>query len=317
MKRRSTALLVLGIAIGPRGASPAIAWGCKGHQTVALLAVKHLTPTARQTLSSLLSSNPIDLHLRRYCGSASSDPFADASTWADDERAINRATGPWHYIDIPLGASREQIQSSCGKEGCIIRAIEEQLAILKDKTAPGTKRADALRYIIHFVGDLHQPLHTATNADRGGNCIPVQYFSRIPRATANSYSPNLHQLWDTAILERQMEGADPAEYAAKLEAMYASSFAGWQQGGMQLDEWAWEGFQDAVETTYGALSKRITVEPNVAVATCADDDHIGERMLRKHLVVGQTYQEEAAALINERIAQAGIRLAMILNDAAR
>ncbi len=298
--------------------APAVeAWGCRGHEAVAALAEKHLTPQAKQALLALLTANPIDPQLKRYCGQTGLDAFVDSSTWADDERGREPATAPWHFIDIPLGATQGPAQNFCGAGGCVLQAITDQLAILKDKNAPGAKRAAALRYIIHFVGDLHQPLHGSTNSDRGGNCVPVKYFTRNPRARSNSYTPNLHHVWDTEIPESQMQGADPAEFADTLDAAFEGSLAAWQQSGMQLDAWAWESHDHAAETVYGAFSKPIPVEPDVPVNTCADDNNIGQRMLHKHLVIGQAYRDQAASVVEERLAQAGIRLAMILNDAAR
>jgi hypothetical protein len=294
------------------------AWGCKGHQTAALLAEKHLSPEAKQMVQTLLTQNPIDPALKRFCGSFGLDPMADSATWADDERAQDPTTGPWHFIDIPLGVTDEKkVESFCGAEGCVTKAITQQLAILKDKTASGANRANALRFIIHFVGDLHQPLHGTTNDDRGGNCVPVKYFNRNPHAKNNSYTPNLHHIWDTEIVERDMEGADVEEFANTLDAKFTDSLAEWQQGGMQLDAWAWESHQHSVDTAYGALPVHIAPEPDVPVNSCADDHNIGLRMLHKHIVVGAGYQDVAAAVAEERIAQAGIRLAMILNDAAK
>ncbi len=193
-------------------ASPVFAWGCKGHQTIALIAEKHLAPEVRQLLETLLKENPIDPQLKRYCGPFSTSLFADSSTWPDDVRNALK-NGPWHYIDIPRGAPRGPLASFCGESGCVTQAIVEQLAILKDPQADPHKRADAVRYIIHFVGDLHMPLHATTNNDEGGNCVPVRYFRRNPREHNHSYTPNLHSVWDTAILERDMEGADSNEYA--------------------------------------------------------------------------------------------------------
>jgi len=298
-------------------APAAEAWGCRGHQAVAALAEKHLTPQAKQALLALLTANPIDPQLKRYCGQTGLDPFVDASTWADDERGRDPSTAPWHFIDIPIGVTHGSAQTYCGAGGCVLSAITAQLAILKDKNAPAAKRADALRFIIHFVGDLHQPLHGSTNSDRGGNCVPVKYFARNPHAHNNSYTPNLHHVWDTEIPESQMQGADAAEFADTLDAAFESSFAAWQQGGMQLDAWAWESHDHAVETAYGAFAKPIPVEPDVPLNNCADDNNIGQRMLHKHLVIGIPYRDQAGAVAEERLAQAGIRLAMILNDAAK
>ena len=299
------------------GTPAAKAWGCRGHQTVAFLAEKHLTPQAKQAWQALLTDNPIDPSLKRFCGNAVTDVFADAATWADDERTRVPKTAPWHFIDIPLGASRSQVAQSCTAEGCVTQAITDQLAILKDKTAPAAKRADALRFIIHFVGDLHQPLHATDNSDRGGNCVPVKYFRRNPHASGGSFSPNLHAIWDTEILERDMEGASPSEFANTLDTEFASSFDEWQLGGTKLEDWAWEGHEHAVTTSYGALPVKIAVETAGTVKQCTDDNNIGNRMLHLHESVGLVYQEAAAPVISERLAQAGIRLAMILNDAAK
>jgi len=201
-------------------ASCAWAWGCKGHQTVALIAEKHLTPQARQFVDKLLTENPVDPQLKRYCGNATRDLLADASTWPDDVRNELK-NGPWHYIDIPRGAPRGPLAAYCGSEGCILQAIADQTEILKDHNADPQKRANAIRYLVHFVGDLHMPLHASTNNDEGGNCDPVRYFRRRPREHHNSFTPNLHALWDTAILERDMEGAEPPEYADFLSQVFA------------------------------------------------------------------------------------------------
>lgn len=309
------ARLFLALAILLLAAASTLAWGCKGHQTVALIAEKHLTPEARQFVDKLLSENPIDSQLKRYCGNVTRDLLADASTWADDIRS-ERKNGPWHYVDIPRGAARGPVDQYCDTEGCITRAIVDQLAILKDKSADPRKRADALRYIIHFVGDLHMPLHATTNNDEGGNCVPVRYFRRRPRENRSSFTPNLHALWDTAILERDMEGAEPPEFAELLSQMFSADFPKWQAAGIHVDDWAWESHDLADSIVYGALIPTVPVETPAPVHSCTDANNIGERMLRLHLFAGEAYQQAAAPIVEERLAQAGLRLALILNDAA-
>ncbi len=316
MKRFEVYSILLCGLVFLSGPSVTLAWGCKGHQTVALLAEKHLTPEVKQFVQKLLAENPVDPKLNRYCGGANRDPMADVSTWADDVRG-ERKNGPWHYIDIPRGSQRGPLDPFCGQEGCVTRAIAEQLAILKDAKADVAKRADALRFIIHFVGDLHQPLHTVTNADEGGNCVPVKYFRRSARERNHSFSPNLHSLWDTAIPERDAEGADPAEYADTLDAQFSAEIDGWQKAGVHLDDWAWEGFDLAENTVYGNLTPKIAIEPNVPVHSCSDDNNIGERLLHQNITAGEAYQEKAAPVVEKRLAQAGVRLAMILNEAGK
>jgi S1/P1 Nuclease len=316
MKRLGVHLCFLYALISLFWPSATLAWGCKGHQTVALIAEKHLTSEAKELVQKLLTENPVDPKLNRYCGGASRDAMADASTWADDVRA-ERKNGPWHYIDIPRGAPRGPLEKYCGPQGCVTRAISEQLEILKDAKADAGKRAEALRYIIHFVGDLHQPLHTITNADEGGNCVPVKYFRRTPHEHNHSFSPNLHSLWDTAIPERDAEGADPAEYAETLEALFATEIEGWQKAGIHLEEWAWEGFDSAEGIVYGSLTPKMAIEPNVPVHSCSDDNNIGERLLHQNITAGEAYQQKAAPVAEKRITEGGVRLAMILNEAAK
>jgi len=305
-------LFVLTVFLWP--SLPAWAWGCKGHQTVALLAEQNLTPEALQLVNKLLAENPVDSTLKRYCTDPAHDLLADASTWPDDVRNSAK-NGPWHYIDIPRGAARAPLSEYCGAQGCVTQAIADQVAFLKNPDADPHLRANAIRYIVHFVADLHMPLHATSNDDRGGNCVPVYYFWRKPRAVQNSFTPNLHFIWDVAILELDMDSADPTEYAAFLSQTFANEFSKWREAGIHLDDWAWESHEIAESVVYGRLSPAVPIEKAVAVQSCADDHNIGERMMDLHLSAGQSYQESAAPVVRQRLAQAAVRLAIILNDA--
>ena len=306
---------------GLLGAPAAQAWGCKGHQTVAAIAEKHLTPEARQMIQRLLGENPIDPKLRRWCGNATTDLLVEASTWPDDVRN-ERKNGPWHYIDIPRGKHKGELNQYCGTEGCVTRAIEEQRAILKDKSADSLKRAEAIRYLVHFVGDLHQPLHAINNADNGGNCVPVKYFRHDPlenplHPEREDYSPNLHQIWDTEIVERDMEISSPFRYADELDEKFRKQTAEGEATGIHVDNWAWESHERAETAVYDALPEKIGIEPDMKLKSCAENNHMGKRMFEKHLAVGEVYQTIAAKAVENGFWEAGIRLAMILNDAAK
>jgi hypothetical protein len=297
------------------------AWGCKGHQTVGLIAERHLTPQARQLVEKLLSENPIDPKLRRWCGNATSDLMVDASTWPDDVRN-ERHNGPWHYIDIPRGKHKGSLEEYCGAEGCVTRAIEEQLAILKDKSADAVKRAEAIRYLIHFVGDMHQPLHVINNGDNGGNCVAVKYLHHEPLPNSQhpereDYSPNLHQIWDTEIVERDMEVSNPHRYADELDDKFRAESSAWEAAGIHVENWAWEVHERAETEVYDAFSVKIPIEPDVKPKGCSDNNQIGKRMFEKHLAADETYQARAAKAAETGLAEAGVRLAMILNDAAK
>jgi hypothetical protein len=161
------------------------------------------------------------------------------------------------------------------------------------------------------------PLHATTNNDEGGNCVALRYFRRRPHEHHGSYAPNLHAVWDTAIPERDMEGADPAEYAEMLENLFGGDVENWQKAGVHVEEWAWESHDLAEAMVYGELTPKIAVEQHAEVHSCADANHIGERMVRLHIFAGQTYQDAAGAAVEERLAQGGVRLAMMLNEAAK
>ena len=297
------------------------AWGCKGHQTVALIAEKHLTPEARQLIEKLLAENPIDPKLKRGCGNATPDLLIDASTWPDDVRN-DRRNGHWHYIDIPRGKQKGSLEKDCGADGCVTRAIEEQRAVLKDKSADSLKRAEAIRYLVHFVGDLHQPLHVINNGDNGGNCVPVKYLHHEPKLNPQhpereDYSPSLHQIWDTEIVERDMEVSNPHRYADDLDEKFRTQSASWEAAGIHVDNWAWEVHDRAETEVYDAFPVKIGIESDVRPKGCSDNNHIGRRMFEKHLAVDGAYQDRAAKVVELGIAEAGVRLAMILNDAAK
>ncbi len=307
-------LLLIAIVSMPASAR---AWGCEGHQVVALLAEKHLTPRALAMTKKILADSPIDPTLSRYCKEGGSDPLADAATWPDDMRGLRPETAPWHYVDIPLGTTARDVEKYCDpKEGCVTRAIAQELATLRSAGADPKERADALRFLIHFVGDLHQPLHAATNNDQGGNCVPVTFFDILPQLRnpqTEGYAPNLHGVWDTNILERATAGKTVDQVASELDQSFRRKIAGWQKDSANVDAWAWESYQLAVKNVYGKLPVRIPVEAPQAVKSCADDNHVSARNLKLNERIEEPYQDAAVPIVRQRLAQAGARLALLLN----
>lgn len=293
-------------------------WGCKGHEIVALIAEAHLNPHARAMVFRILADGPISATLSRYCKEPGLDAFVDSSTWADDERSVMPDTGPWHFIDIPRGAKESSMSDYCPPAtSCITAALANQLVILRDANSTPQARADALRYVIHFLGDIHQPLHDTTNNDRGGNCVPVEFFDRAPKetnATYENYNPNLHEVWDVEILERFMNGQTPQQTADDLDAAFRAQSSKWQSQPANFNSWAWESHRLAESAVYGKLPNKIAIETPRAVDSCADDDHISTRMLHLNENLGSEYQDAAAPVLREQLAKAGIRLAGLLNS---
>ena len=294
------------------------AWGCEGHQVIALLAEKHLTPHALATAKQILGDSPIDPSLSRFCKEGGIDAMSDGSTWPDDIRAQRPETAPWHYVDIPLGTTRREIEKYCDpKEGCVTRAITDQLAILRTSDADPRKRADALRFLIHFVGDLHQPLHAVTNNDQGGNCVPVAFFDALPllrNPQTESYVPNLHGVWDTNILAKSTEGKTVDQVTLDLDQSFRNKIARWQKGAADVDAWAWESYQLATKKVYGKLPMGVQAEAPEPIMSCADDNHVSTRMLKLDERLAEPYQNMAVPVVRVRLAQAGTRLALLLNQ---
>ncbi len=307
----SVAYFVLGFA------PAAHAWGCKGHQVIALIAERHLSAQARAMVEQILVAAPISPDLRRFCGMSGLDAFADSSTWADDERTVRPETFDWHFIDIPRGAPNANLDQYCPPDGCVTKEILSELALLRQPDATPAQRGDALRFLIHFIGDLHQPLHATTNDDEGGNCVPLTFFDEAPKETnpqTESYRPNLHGIWDTDILEHVAQGRTAQQMSEALEDQFKARFTAWMAGPIDVSGWAWESHEAAETVVYGKLPARIAVEPPMPVKTCADDNHIAQRMLGLNETVGESYQSDAAPMVEERLALAGARLAAALNQ---
>jgi hypothetical protein len=268
-------------------------------------------------VAQILAAGPIDPALRRFCGANTLDAFADSSTWADDQRSIQPNTAGWHYIDIPRGVAKGDIAPYCPPStSCITSAIDDQMAILRNSNASAQARADALRYIIHFFGDLHQPLHATSNNDLGGNCVPVSFFGAAPQeknVVKESYAPNLHGIWDTDILERFADGQTPQQFADEMGLRFKARIPAWLRERVDVVSWAWESHQIAEDSVYGALPTKVAIETPVEVKACSDDQHISTRMLDLHEQIGADYQAAAEGVIQEQLTKAGIRLAAALN----
>jgi hypothetical protein len=199
----------------------------------------------------------------------------------------------------------------------VTSAIRQQIELLRSTGAEARVRADALRFIIHFVGDVHQPLHCATNNDMGGNCVPIDFFGNAPMEKnphTESYAPNLHAIWDFGIIQR-MKGMEPVmQWAASLNQQFSSQAGGWMKAGVNVENWAWESHELADSVVYAKLPVAVPVEKPERVKWCGDDDHVSTRLLNLHEQVSQQYVDAVAPTINQQIAKAGVRLAMLLNQ---
>jgi len=291
-------------------ACPAFPWGCEGHETIAVIALARLTPHARSMAERLLEG--AEPARRRFCEPTGLPPFADLSTWADDIRQQRKDTAGWHFIDIPLGAARSHMSDACGSSGdCVTAATRRQIEVLRSRSAGRREQAEALLFVIHLIGDLHQPLHAATNDDRGGNCLPLQFFRRRPEP--NRYHPNLHSVWDIDLVDRIARRRGPAEFADALRSEFATEMDRWTKQSVNLDDWGWESHELAVHTAYGELPRQVPVLTPRSIESCADDD-IGPRMYQLHEAIDWNYLQAVSPVVRRQLARAGVRLAVVLNQ---
>jgi hypothetical protein len=312
------ALFALAVLLAP---SSLFGWGCDGHRVVAFLARAHLTQAASGEVDRLLHAAPVDVSSNRYCPDPPADVMAAVASWADDVRA-GKKNGVWHYIDIPRTTTkRTKITAWCppispasgGKDaaGCVVDAIEYFAKILSDKSRSDADRAEALRYLIHFVGDIHQPLHAIDDSDQGGNCDPVR-FAGDPAAT------NLHSLWDSWLLTSAMQKgsfADTAAFAASLDARFAPLFESLSKRRVNDPEsWAWESDGLARRMAYGKLNPAIAPEAAGSTVVCAARRKSVEAL---HIVISEAYVSQAQPVVDKQLARAGFRLARLLNSILR
>ena len=172
---RSLATILVVSALSP---SSLWGWGANGHRVVGEIAERHLTPTAQGEVQALLGG----------------ESLAQVSTWADRIRSRDewRHADPWHYINAADDESFLEVERN--PHGDVLSAIEQQSAVLADPTADRESRANAVRFLTHFVGDLHQPLHAGRASDRGGNDTDVEWFREVE---------NLHWVWDSGLIDHQ------------------------------------------------------------------------------------------------------------------
>jgi len=256
----SAAVLFVGLA------RPALAWGRLGHRASAKLAESRLTPRARAIIRDLLEPG---------------ESLADASTWADENSRQIRGSAAWHYVNVPVSSLRYDSRD-CRPQGCVVSKIAEFRAILIDQNAPPARRRMALRFFVHLVQDLHQPMHVADRDDRGGNDLQLRY--------GRYDNTSLHQVWDSGLISRGYH--DETALLRKLEDLAQQPASRrWVEG--RVEDWADESLE---------LGRRAYLVPGSSV------------ILRPGDALAADYERENLPLAMGRLARSGVRLASLLNE---
>ncbi len=242
--------------------APSLAWGPDGHRIIGAIAEERISGKTRAEIELILGE----------------EDLAQASTWADNERS-NPATfwqteaGPYHYVTVPQGKRYAEIGAP--PEGDALTALARFTSTVRDPSASRGDKALALRFIIHIVGDVHQPLHAGNGEDRGGNNVEVLWFGQ---------PTNLHSVWDTKMIEAQK--LSYTEYSRWL--------------GRQIDPQETITWWNADPLTWIAESTLIR-------------DRIYPVVGEKTPSLGYAYQYEHLSVAEERLQMGGIRLAAYLD----
>jgi hypothetical protein len=263
MRLLTTFLLALASATPARADLGDARWGAMGHRLVVEIAWDHLTPAARAAAVSLLGGQSL----------------GDASSWADSIRGSRRATGPLHYVNLPAGELAWHPERYCRNGDCVVGAVERYQAVLANRSAPPAERAEALRFVMHFVGDLHQPLHVGDRGDRGGNDVSVTWRDR---------KTNLHAVWDTDLLRAWAPSEGNYLRTLRRRVARMSPEQRKQAASGSIAGWAMDGNATSGEVAYH---------------------------LPPGNVLGPEYLRSAGPVMDLAIINAGLRLARLLNQA--
>lgn len=251
--------------------SPALAcaWGPQGHRVVGELAAVELNAPARAEVARLLRGEP-------------EPTLAGVANWADDLRGsapeLAKRTGRWHYINFPPGQCVYAPPRDCPDGNCVVAAINRNFLVLSDRRRPDAERREALKFLVHFVGDVHQPLHASDRPDRGGNDYQVSHRGE---------GWNLHSVWDSLIIRER--GLDPPAYALVLQRRRPLPHDATRSSQTPALDWALESCRLVAQ---GAL-----YPPG-------------------HLIQ-DAYLDRHRPLVEQRLRQAGSRLAAMLNHALK
>jgi hypothetical protein len=226
----------------------------------------------------------------------------EVSSWADEVRSQRRDTASWHFVDIPLAASSYDPTRDCAGGNCVVSKIVDFTAILSNPSAAPNDRLEALKWVVHFVGDIHQPLHAEDdNHDRGGNEVKLIYFGK---------PTNLHAIWDGAIIEHAtglqlgphftFDHPAVATEAQKLDAAITPS---------QRQQWASTGLMNNLQPSVVAWAMEAHGAAQIVSYPDLPPDRTGDW--------STAYQAQAWPVVQVQLEKVGIRLAGVLNEAFR
>lgn len=233
-------------------------WGKTGHRTTGQIAENYLSPKAKREVKAILNGHSL----------------AFVSIYADEIKSDDKFKkyGPWHYVNFPFDKKYNEVTPS--EKGDLVIGIQKAISALKDSNTTDDEKTFYLKMLVHFVGDLHQPLHVGRSEDKGGNMIQVRWFDE---------GSNLHKVWDSDMIDYY--GMSYSELSKNCDTLTLDQISEIEKG--NLLDWVAES-QELAQKVYNSATK-------------------GEKL-------GYTYVYNYFPLVRQQLQKGGIRLAKILND---
>lgn len=247
------------VATSHLAAPAAVRWGRTGHRLIARVAMARLSGEARRQVRDLLGR----------------ESLAAVSTWADSIRNDRPETSPWHYVNIPVIDSVYRPERYCPGGDCVVAALERQIGVLANRGASKAERAEALKWVVHLVEDIHMPLHAGDRGDRGGNDVQLTFLGR---------ATNLHALWDGGLIDAS--GRSEEQWVTFLDRQLARRGDLRRIAAGTPETWAMESHDVSRDVVYPFLPRS--------------------------LVLDRSYYDQVHVVLEDRLLRASVRLASLL-----
>jgi hypothetical protein len=264
--------LALTVALLLAAMNAAFAWGPSGHSIIAEIAQRRLAPLTLQHVADLLGSGA---------------SLASIASWADDERVRDATTTRWHFVDIPRMAPGYDPARDCALDpahgDCIIAAINRQLNAIACPSLPLESRQRALKFLVHFVGDLHQPLHAI--GEEGGNGVKVTLVTQEGVNGTVPFNTNLHAVWDGTLIDKTV--------------------------------WSWGSYVERLDNGWLKTADVNSVTFGTAIDWANESHQLAVNIMRSvpaNGVLDDEYRRANLPVLDAQLGRAGLRLANTLND---
>ena len=334
MTKRILAVVLLFIT-----STSAWGWGIYGHKTVATIAYDNLTPATKTAVDKIIHDSGYNdsdtlaadgLDDTKTQSGPSTVTFVDLSTWADELREnhpnpYRDLTAGFHFIDIEVREPETEdtiekwcdvtVKGSLKHHYCAVDEIDSNIATLKDASASEKQKFVALMFLVHLMGDIHQPLHCADDTDQGGN---LKYFLfQGPHSTTGTET-ELHAVWDNLLAASSPSKAKMDSAVATLSSQLESEITqsdktDWEQG--TPTDWAWESFQIAKNKIYNLFQagpQNVEIDSQGNVVKTGTGAHKKPVITQKVPFPDAFYTQEYRDIVNTQIKRAGLRLAYVL-----